>query len=578
VLDLTRTAPPSSPAEGERHVVAPGATGAWTGQVNAIATWQDAAWAFLAPNPGWCIWSVADDVMFVFDGTVWRDLRDLPVTLDNAIHVGVNTTASSPNLLSVKSNAALLSAINVADGGSGDTRLQISKETSTKTASVFFSSAFSGRAEFGLVGSDAFKLKVSPDGSAWADALSIDQTTGNLALPRGVALSGVIAPPQITANQNDFNPASLASAAVMQLSSDAARNITGLAAGADGRIISIINVGSQTITLVNESASSTAANRLTFGADLTLLPRQAAILRYDGTTSRWQAISGAMGLLAAANNLSDVASKPAARVNLGVRDVLSANRTYYVRSDGNDANNGLANTSGGAFLTIQKAIDTVAGIDLGTYSATIQLGNGTYTGVVAGKSYIDAGPVTIIGDETTPANVTISVSSAPGTTSILLFDTVLGKYVLKGLKLTSSVSPLHAVQALNGSIVDLQNIDFGALNGGWHMQAAQGAQINVVGNYKISGNAGHHAAALQAGSVSVSVITVTLTGTPAFSSAFVRASRCGTVKATSVTYSGAATGPRYLADANGIVSGTGGVSTFFPGDSAGSTTTGGQYL
>ena len=29
VLDLTRTAPPSSPAEGERHVVASGATGAW---------------------------------------------------------------------------------------------------------------------------------------------------------------------------------------------------------------------------------------------------------------------------------------------------------------------------------------------------------------------------------------------------------------------------------------------------------------------------------------------------------------------------------------------------------------------
>src|SRR3981189_2825815 len=45
VLDLTRTAPPSSPAEGQRHVVASGATGAWAGHVNAIATWQDGAWA-----------------------------------------------------------------------------------------------------------------------------------------------------------------------------------------------------------------------------------------------------------------------------------------------------------------------------------------------------------------------------------------------------------------------------------------------------------------------------------------------------------------------------------------------------
>jgi hypothetical protein len=180
VLDLNRTAPPSSPAEGERHVVALGATGAWAGHANAIATWQDGAWAFLSPKTGWCIWSATDGVMFVFDGTVWRDLRSL--SLDNAPHVGVNTTADSTNRLSVKSNAALLSAINTADGGSGDIRLQLSKESAAKTASVFFSDAFSGRAEFGLTGDDNFHLKVSPDGSTWSDAFTIDKTTGKIAL------------------------------------------------------------------------------------------------------------------------------------------------------------------------------------------------------------------------------------------------------------------------------------------------------------------------------------------------------------------------------------------------------------
>ena len=174
-------------------------------------------------------------------------------------------SASSPNLLSVKSNAALLAAINVADGGSGDARLQISKESAAKTASVFFSDAFSGRAEFGLVGSDAFKLKVSADGSAWVEAFTIDQTTGNLALPRGLALSGVIAPAQITANQNDYSPTGAAAASVLQLSSDASRSISGLAGGAEGRVVSIINVGSQPITLLDESASSAAANRFTLG-------------------------------------------------------------------------------------------------------------------------------------------------------------------------------------------------------------------------------------------------------------------------------------------------------------------------
>jgi hypothetical protein len=328
VLDLTRTVPPSSPAEGERHVVATGATGAWAGHVNAIATWQDGAWAFLTPRTGWCIWSVADSVVFVFDGTHWRDQRDLPVTLDNVVHVGINTTASSPNLLSVKSNAALLNAINVANGGSGDARLQISKESATKTASVFFSDAFSGRAEFGLVGSDAFKLKVSADGSSWVEAFTTDQTTGNLALPRGLALSGVIAPPQITANQNDYNPTGVGAASVLQLSSDALRSISGLAGGAEGRLVCVINVGSQPVTLLDESASSSAANRFTLGGDLVISAKQAAMLRYDGTAARWQALArpAVPGTLLAANNLSDLTAKYTARDNLSVHgaDIASA--------------------------------------------------------------------------------------------------------------------------------------------------------------------------------------------------------------------------------------------------------------
>jgi hypothetical protein len=292
VLDLTLTAPPSSPADGERHVVASGATGAWAGQDNAVATWQDGAWAFLAPKTGWCIWSVADDNMFVFDGTAWRDFRSLPSALDNALRVGVNTAASSPNLFSVKSNAALFAAIDAADGGTGDMRLQVSKETSTATASVFFSDDFSGRAEFGLVGADAFKLKVSPDGSAWTEALNIDQNTGNLTLPRGLSLTGVISPAQITANQNDYNPAGLAAASVLQISADAARSISGLADGTEGRCLTVINVGSQPVTLLADSASSSASNRFSLGSDLTIAARQAAILRYDGTAARWQAIAG----------------------------------------------------------------------------------------------------------------------------------------------------------------------------------------------------------------------------------------------------------------------------------------------
>ncbi|MGB3866538.1 MAG: DUF2793 domain-containing protein [Xanthobacteraceae bacterium] len=178
VADTTRTVPPASPATGNRHVVANGAGGAWTGHDGDIATWEDGAWAFLAPKAGWWLWSVADASIMIFDGAAWRAFAP---PADNVSRLGVNTTASEPNLLSVKSNAALLAAIEAADGGSGDARLQISKETAAGTASVFFSDDYSGRAEFGLTGDDDFHLKVSPDGVTWQDAFVIDGTTGEVA-------------------------------------------------------------------------------------------------------------------------------------------------------------------------------------------------------------------------------------------------------------------------------------------------------------------------------------------------------------------------------------------------------------
>lgn len=570
VLDLTRTSPPTSPAEGERHVVAAGATGAWAGQGNAIATWQDGAWAFLSPLTGWCIWSAADNVIFVFDGTHWRDQRDLPVTLDNAVHIGINTTATSPNLLSVKSNAALLTAIPAAGGGSGDARLQISKESAAKTASVFFSDAFSGRAEFGLIGSDAFKLKVSADGSAWADALSIDQSSGNLTLPHALVLSGVIAPPQLTANQNDYNPTGAATAAVLQLSSDASRTVSGLAGGAEGRIVAVSNVGSQPIVLGDESASSSAANRFALGAALTLPPKQSAVLRYDGTAARWRLLAGATGLLSAANNLSDLASVAAARTNLSVREQLLASRTYYVRTDGSDANNGLVNSSAGAFLTIQKAIDTVASLDLSIYNVTIQVADGTYTGgVVVSNPWIGAGTVTLQGNVSTPANALLSTGAVD---SIVVLSG--GALTVTGFRMTNTGSFL--LHASSGAI-RFSAMTFGSC-GSQQLRVTDGGRLQAFGNYTIDGGGNNHWSAVGNGIIRVQSRTITLSGTPAYALAFANADLSSTVLVNGNTFSGAASGPRYSATNNGVISSGGGGASYLPGNAAGTTGTGGQYV
>lgn len=105
-------------------------------------------------------------------------------------------------------------------------------------------------------------------------------------------LAGVLSPSQITSNQNDYNPTDLSTATILRLTSDASRNITGLQGGASGRIIGIINVGSNNIVLKkDDGATSTAANRFDFSNDVTLSAKHGCIMIYDSTSSRWRLIS-----------------------------------------------------------------------------------------------------------------------------------------------------------------------------------------------------------------------------------------------------------------------------------------------
>lgn len=112
---------------------------------------------------------------------------------------------------------------------------------------------------------------------------------GNIAPPDGQFLFGDLTPAQITATQNDYAPTGHAAAAVLRLSADAARTITGLAGGADRRVVTLVNVGAFAITLADEDAASAAANRFALpDGNLELRPDASAWFRYDGTASRWR--------------------------------------------------------------------------------------------------------------------------------------------------------------------------------------------------------------------------------------------------------------------------------------------------
>lgn len=106
----------------------------------------------------------------------------------------------------------------------------------------------------------------------------------------GQDLYTTISPAQITADQNDYNPTSAYLADILRLNSNAARSITGLAGGTMGRRKVLHNIGSFTITLVNESASSSAANRFAIGANYGLIAGGSVKLIYDDASSRWRPI------------------------------------------------------------------------------------------------------------------------------------------------------------------------------------------------------------------------------------------------------------------------------------------------
>ena len=340
VLDRDRSAPPASPADGDRHLVASGATGLWAGWDLNIAFWADGAWIRLVPRTGWLVWVAGEGALLAWTGFAWekvnepRDVSDAVFSLVNdadttkkatfslsGISTGTTRTFTLPNTSSelailagtqtftgnktfsgtltasgtvtVSAAAAtigtatgtatfgvgtgatttgLTKTVNLGTGGAaGSTTVvnigsatsgangtmvvntptvtfanavtqvgmpqanltaqllglggatadswnrlsvnapavllnnagssieaTVNKAAPANDASFAFKTNWSARALVGLLGSDDFTVKVSPDGGAYHDAIRIEGATGRVELPEPVvlpALDAVPAPP-----------------------------------------------------------------------------------------------------------------------------------------------------------------------------------------------------------------------------------------------------------------------------------------------------------------------------------------------------------------------------------------------
>ena len=179
-LDKDLAAPPPGPAEGDRYLVtadAPG--GAWAGLAGQVVRYADGIWTGAAPRAGWLAWLVDEADLYVFDGAAWTSLRRALTALQSVGRLGINTAADASNRLAVKSDSALLTWDD-ATPGTGDMRVSVNRKSAARDAALVFETGYAARALLGNLGSDDFTLKVSPDGAAFATALTASARTGGI--------------------------------------------------------------------------------------------------------------------------------------------------------------------------------------------------------------------------------------------------------------------------------------------------------------------------------------------------------------------------------------------------------------
>lgn len=250
------------------------------------------------------------------------------------------------------------------------------------------------------------------------------------------------------------------------------------------------------------------------------------------------------------------------------REKLTADRNYYVRTNGSDSNTGLANTSGGAFLTIQKAINVATLLDLGSYSVIINVADGTYAENLTLKSFVGQGTISIKGNNSTPANVLIQPASGVA----IAANQTPGVWDLRDFKIVSSGSGGRGLQIDAKARVLFRNLNFGACTDS-QIRCLHMAMVAAEAAYTISGGAAYHAYVSDQGQLETAGLTVTISGSPTFSIAYLGLERLAAARMEAMTFSGSATGKEYVVTTNSVLN-LG--ATNLPGATAGTTATGGQ--
>ncbi|MDR6673713.1 hypothetical protein [Xanthomonas sp. 1678] len=264
-----------------------------------------------------------------------------------------------------------------------------------------------------------------------------------------------------------------------------------------------------------------------------------------------------------------VGELPAGDLISGGRIALTMTLNLYVSTIGDDDSDGL--TPETPFRTIQRAVDVVLrNYDLSGHMANINVADGIYTEEVL-VLYGSAGAIRFAGS---------TAANWRGVGGYALRASFGSNIRVAGFTFGGgTIATYHIGVTGQASLILEGGSVFGAA-ASRHILVARQAYLSIEGGYTITDGANSHIGVLDGSMAVYSAITTTLTGTPSFSAGFVVVGRNSSVNAgdaATLTFNGAATGPRYAMHVLSSIWTGGKGANLFPGSTAGTATTGSVY-
>ena len=262
---------------------------------------------------------------------------------------------------------------------------------------------------------------------------------------------------------------------------------------------------------------------------------------------------------------------------VGGRQLLTGPLTIYVNTTGSDSNNGLSLAT--PLKSIQTAINSAITYDNAIYNITLQLSDGIYQEALNLTPLIGASGYLIIqGNTVNSSSVTIQ---STGSTSYTIRSQNGGIVQLNSMTLSGSAGGYPLIYATLNSTVQCSNMIFGATGtGAAQLYATRKAVIQPYGanGYIINGSAGYHCQ-LDAGGVFYPVgIPIKIIGSQTFTT-FIDCAGVSIVYIYSNTWTtGSVTGKKFNIVTNGVINTVGGGLNYLPGNVAGTSGSGGQYV